>query len=81
LGVVSNTAAYLMNADAGDDTTHPAIALIGRVKIRIIGSIVKGDKISTTLNGCAEKASTSGFGWALETSADQGEKLILCIIK
>ena len=81
LGVVSNTAAYLMNADAGDDTTHPAIALIGRVKIRITGAIVKGDKISTTLNGCAEKASTSGFGWALETSANEGEKLILCIIK
>jgi hypothetical protein len=82
LGVVSDTAAYLMNATAGDDNTHPPIALVGRVKVRIIGAISKGDKIVPSTNGTATAASgNTGFGWALESSNDVNEKLILCVIK
>lgn len=44
-GVVSTAPAYLMNSDAGSDDTHPAVALIGRVPVRVIGPCSKGDKL------------------------------------
>ena len=82
LGVVSNTAAYLMNAEAGSDATHPAIAFTGRVKVRILGAIEKGNKITTGVDGCAIASSNgTGFGWAVESNNDVDEKLVLCIIK
>ena len=82
LGVISNSYAFLMNAEAGDDITHPAIALIGRVKVRVVGPIEKGDRITTAGNGTATKAENiSGFGIALETNQSEEEKLVLCVIK
>ena len=81
LGVVSNTAAYLMNSGAGSDSTHPAIALVGRVQVRLVGKIKKGDKIAAANNGCATYSSDAGFGWAMETSQVDEEKMILCVIK
>ena len=82
LGVVSHEYAYLMNSAAGDDATHPAVAYVGRVPVRITGPINKHDVIVATLNGCARAGyATEGFGWALETNTDDAEKLVLCIIK
>jgi hypothetical protein len=42
-GVVSDTAAYLMNSAAGNDTTHPPIAVGGRVKVKVTGKVKKGE--------------------------------------
>ncbi len=56
-GVVSNTAAYLMNAAAGDDDTHPAIALAGRASVKVIGTVKKGDRLVSAGNGVARAAS------------------------
>jgi hypothetical protein len=56
-GVVSNTAAYLMNAAAGDDDTHPAIALAGRASVKVIGTVKKGDRLVSAGNGIARAAS------------------------
>ena len=82
IGVVSDTAAYVMNSEAGNDQTHPPIGLIGRVKVRVVGPIVKGDRITVWDNGCATKSmSNVGFGWALETDNNENEKLVLCLIK
>lgn len=82
LGVISNSYAFLMNAEAGDNDTHPPVALIGRVRVRVVGSINKGDKITTNINGTVKKSTTEyGFGYALETNLDEGEKLVLCVIK
>lgn len=82
LGVISNNYAFLMNSDAGTDDTHPAVALIGRVPVRITGAISKGDKITIYQNGTAVKSiNGSGFGWALETNNSEDEKLVLCVIK
>ncbi len=82
LGVISESYAFLMNSEAGGDITHPAVALIGRVKVRIEGSVEKGDRITTAGNGVAKKAiNTSGFGVALETNPSEEEKLVLCVIK
>ncbi len=58
-GVISNTAAYLMNATAGDDNTHPAVALAGRVSVRVVGTALKGDKLVSAGNGVA-RAATDG---------------------
>jgi hypothetical protein len=55
-GVVSNTAAYLMNATAGNDDTHPPIAIGGRVKVKVIGKINKGDRLVSAGNGIARSA-------------------------
>lgn len=82
LGVVSTEYAYLMNSEAGTADTHPAVAYVGRVPVRIIGPITKHESIVPTLGGCARAARAEhGFGWALETNTDEGEKLVLCIIK
>lgn len=57
-GVVSNTAAYLMNAGSGEDDTHPAIAVAGRVSVKVVGTIKKGDRLVSAGNGIARAANT-----------------------
>jgi len=58
-GVVSNTAAYLMNAGAGNDDTHPAVAVGGRIHVKVTGKVCKGDRLVSAGNGIA-RAATSG---------------------
>jgi hypothetical protein len=55
-GVVSNTAAYLMNAGAGDDATHPAVAVGGRVQVKVTGKVKKGQRLVSAGNGIARAA-------------------------
>jgi hypothetical protein len=55
-GIVSTNPAYTLNAQAGDDITHPYIALKGRVPCQVIGPIKKGDLLVTShIPGYAEK--------------------------
>ena len=42
-GVISANPAYMMNCEAGDDKTHPYVALAGRVPCRVVGKVKKGD--------------------------------------
>jgi len=54
-GIVSINPAYLMNSNAGNDLTHPAIALKGRVPCKIIGHVTKGTPlVSSSYPGYAE---------------------------
>ena len=55
-GVISTRAAYLMNSGAGTDSTHPPIAMTGRVPVRVTGSICKGDRLVAAGNGLARAA-------------------------
>ena len=55
-GVVSNTAAYLMNAGAGNDDTHPAVAVGGRIHVKVTGKVCKGDRLVSAGNGIARAA-------------------------
>jgi len=55
-GVVSDTPAYLMNAEAGNNDTHPAIALTGRVPVRVAGKGSAGDRIVSAGYGAARVA-------------------------
>ena len=47
-GIVSKNPAYMMNSEAGNDETHPYIALKGRVPCQVVGTILKGDLLVTS---------------------------------
>jgi hypothetical protein len=55
-GVVSDTAAYLMNAGAGSDETHPPIAVSGRVNVKVKGIVKKGQRLVSAGKGIARAA-------------------------
>jgi len=55
-GVISNSAAYLMNSNAGDNDTHPPVAVSGRVKVKCTGKILKGQRLVSAGNGIARAA-------------------------
>jgi hypothetical protein len=55
-GVVSDTAAYLMNAGAGSDATHPPIAVSGRVYVKVTGAVKKGQRLVSAGKGIARAA-------------------------
>ena len=88
-GVISNTAAYLMNSAAGSNTSHPPVAVSGRVKVKVKGSVKKGDRLISAGNGVARSASTNEatafntIGRALEdkNSSDVGTVLAFVSLK
>ena len=56
-GVVSDSPAFLMNSTAGNNDTHPMIALKGRVFVKIKGIGQAGDRVVSAGNGEARVAS------------------------
>jgi len=88
-GVVSNTAAYLMNSAAGTSKTHPAIAVSGRVQVKVIGKVKKGDRLVSAGKGKARAAkkgeanafNTIGRALAHKTTDDLGTVEAIVIIK
>jgi len=80
IGAVSENPAYLMNFELEGGT---AIALKGRVPVKVVGSVKKGDELIASDNGCAVTAvphSSGVFAVALESSDDTGVKLVECLI-
>ena len=55
-GVVSESPAFLMNANAGNNDTHPMIALKGRVLVKLKGTGQSGDRIVSAGDGEAKVA-------------------------
>ena len=55
-GVVSDSPAFLMNAQAGNNDSHPMIALKGRVMVRLRGTGRAGDRIVSAGSGEARVA-------------------------
>jgi len=55
-GVVSESPAFLMNANAGNNDTHPMIALKGRVMVKLQGTGRAGDRVVSAGNGEAKVA-------------------------
>lgn len=78
LGVVSTNPAHVMN----DTIDGQAIGLVGRLPVKVIGPIKKGQTIVANPDGKAI-AGANGyvFGQALETNLDHGVKLVECFIK
>ena len=85
-GVVSTRAAYLMNAGAGTDETHPAVAVTGRVPVRVIGQINKGDRLVSAGGGIARAAKPgeatpfNTIGRALQDKSDHDAGTIEAIV-
>jgi hypothetical protein len=87
LGVISTNAAYLMNSGAGTDTTHPPIAVSGRVPVRVIGKVKKGDRLVSAGNGLARAGARTEIspwnviGRALTSKTTDGEGIIEATVK
>ena len=78
VGTISDNPAYLMNSDAEGQ----AIALKGRVPVRVKGPVSKGQPVYAWADGvCTTIASTGLVGIALESHDDDSEKLIECVLK
>jgi len=86
-GVVSTKPAHLMNAGAGTDETHPAIAMNGRVPVKVIGQVNKGDRLVSAGNGFARAATAEEatafnvIGRSLENKDTDGEGTVEAIVK
>ena len=88
-GVISDKPAYLMNAAAGNDDSHPPVALSGRVEVRVIGPVRKGQRlVLSQLQGVAEAFEGSletinpyfVVGRALADKTTDEEGLVLCVV-
>lgn len=55
-GVISTRPAFTMNGGAGDNATHPPVAMTGRVPVLVKGSVRKGDRLVSAGNGFARAA-------------------------
>lgn len=55
-GVISTKPAFTMNGGAGEDDTHPAVAMTGRVPVKVTGIINKGDRLVSAGDGIARAA-------------------------
>lgn len=86
-GVVSTSPAYLMNSVAGTDATHPAIASVGRVPVKVIGPVKKNDRLVSAGNGVARAASNQEItawnviGRALANKDSAGVELVEAIVR
>ena len=77
LGVISTNPAFLMN----DEADGQAIALRGRVPVKVIGPIRKGQPLICNQDGKGMYGDTSNsFAIALETNEDANVKLVECVI-
>ncbi len=85
-GVISTRAAYLMNSEAGNDATHPPVAMTGRVPVRCMGSVAKGDRLVSAGQGLAraarpgEATSFNVIGRALEDKLSQDVGTVEAIV-
>jgi hypothetical protein len=85
-GVISTRAAYLMNSHAGSDETHPPVAMTGRVPVKVVGSIAKGDRLVSAGNGLARAAQAGEatafnvIGRALRDKSDTDEGTVEAIV-
>ena len=78
IGVISSQPAYLMNSDSQGQ----AIALVGRVPVRITGPVNKGEAVHVAKNGTASVDGEGQLiGIALEDNDRHEETLVECILK
>ena len=85
-GVISTRAAYTMNGAAGDDDTHPPIAMTGRVPVLVTGTVRKGDRLVAAGMGLARAAkkdeitALNVIGRALENKTSTGEGTVEAVV-
>ena len=75
-----------MNGGAGDDDTHPKVAMTGRVPVKVTGVINKGDRLVSAGNGLARAAKTgeatafNTLGRSLESKNDSSVGTVEAIV-
>jgi hypothetical protein len=85
-GVISTRAAYLMNSHAGSDETHPPVAMTGRVPVKVVGQVRKGDRLVAAGAGqarAAEPGEATAFnviGRALQDRTDPSPGTVEAIV-
>lgn len=88
-GVISENPGLMLNSEAGSDVTHPYVALAGRVKVKVVGKVKKGQRLRTSsVHGHAEAWSSEDgdlltyqvVGRALEDKVDEGNGEILIVV-
>ena len=79
VGVVSANPAYMMNSELEGGTY---IALKGRVPVKVIGAVRKGDRLVAGDRGCAQVAQDrlDVFAIAMESSDNDDVKLIESVV-
>jgi len=81
IGAVSKNPAFMMNQGLENGTY---IALKGRVPVKVVGSVKKGDKMIASNNGVAIAGqfhtAADTFAIALESNQDTGVKLVECLV-
>lgn len=86
-GVISNSAGYVMNGLAGDDITHPAVAVGGRVKVKVYGRVKKGQRLVSAGDGkarAAQPGEATAFniiGRSLENKTTDGVGVVEAFVK
>ena len=75
-----------MNGGAGSDDTHPPVAMTGRVPVKAVGTIRKGDRLVSAGDGYAraampgEATAFNVIGRALEDKLTREAGLVEAIV-
>ena len=85
-GVISQTPAFLMNAEAGNDDSHPMVAMNGRVMVKVKGRGDAGDRVVSAGDGVARVAESEEcthfnvLGRLIKTKYSEETALTECVI-
>lgn len=86
-GVISTQPGFTMNAGAGTSETHPPVAMTGRVPVKVMGKVNKGERLVSAGNGFAraakpgEATSFNVIGRALESKTTDGISTVNAVVK
>jgi len=88
-GVTSTAPAFMMNSGAGNNDSHPFVAMIGRVPVRVIGTANKGDRlVLSNTKGVARALAENEtancnqvVGVVLQNKTDATENTIECVVQ
>jgi hypothetical protein len=76
----------MMNSSAGTNATHPPVAMTGRVPVRTVGTVRKGDRLVSAGSGLARAAQVGEatafnvIGRALKDKLDSAEGTVEAIV-
>ena len=85
-GVISENPAFLMNSSAGNNDSHPMVALKGRVMVKLQGTGQAGDRIVSAGNGEAKVANIdecttfNTLGRLIKHKYNEETALTVCVI-
>jgi len=85
-GVISESPAFLMNAQVGNNDSHPMVALKGRVMVKLKGTGQAGDRLVSAGNGEARVATAEEcnhfnvLGRLIKTKYNEETALTECVI-